>query len=222
MKIIILVGPGEVGKRNAALKLRKQFDADSITTLDLKTNSEADLDLSLSSSSLFSTGPRLVVVENTPDRLDLEKFIKTGTNLTLLLLSGNPRVDSKILTSAKKIKAQIISFEGEKELTAFPYLDNLIEGKKEAFVELNKLLSEYGGMYVLAMVYYLLRRNILPLPKFPFMQKKIKSQKQKYNLEDWKKLYKLVLASEFDIKSGNLTEDLGLVLVTQKFIEQSF
>lgn len=218
MKIIVLYGPGEVGKRNNTLKLKKQFDADATTTLDLKSATEADLEMSLSSSGLFATGPKLVVVENTPDRLDLEKFFKKESDSTLLFLAGSPRVDSKILSSAKKVGAQILSFEGERELTAFPYLDNLIEGKKGALLELDKLLKEYGGMYILAMIFYLLRRNILPLPKSDFMQKKIKLQKQKYNLEDWQIFYKLTLMTEFNIKNGDTEESLGLLMLTQKFI----
>ncbi|MFH0937237.1 MAG: hypothetical protein V1808_03005 [Candidatus Daviesbacteria bacterium] len=220
MKIILLLGAGETAKRNQALKIKKEFSPDDISTIDLKEQSEKDLEMALSSTSLFGSGQRLVIVENVPDKLDLENIKSADDNVTLLLLADTPRADCSLLKIAKKLKATIYSFEGEKELTAFPFIDNLIEGKKTAFLELEKLLAEYGGMYVLAMIYYLLRRNLLPSPASSFMKEKIGRQKRKYNLEDFEVFYKTALETEFYIKSGFTDEKMGLVTLTQKIIGQ--
>lgn len=206
MNIILLYGAGEVSKRNYLVKIKKEFSPDQISQIDFKQNSLADLELVMSSGSLFEIGERLIIVENVPDKIDLETIKKINGSFTLILLAAHPLLTSPILQTAKKIGAKIYAFEGEKELTAFPFLDNLIEGKKQVFIELEKLLSEYGAMYVLTMIYYLLRRNILPLPSSDFMKKKIQQQKNKFDLEDFAKFYFQTLETEFKMKSG-VTED---------------
>ncbi|MBI4037265.1 hypothetical protein HY385_02480, partial [Candidatus Daviesbacteria bacterium] len=221
MKINLLIGLGEVGKREAALKIKKQFSPDDITQLDLKITSDSDLKMAFSSNSLFGESDRLIILENVSDSLDLTKLPQIDS-LTVLILASSPKENAKIITTAKKLGANIVSFEGEKELSAFSYLDNLIEQKSSALLELDKLLKEYGGMYVLAMVYYLLRRNLLPLPNSPFLQNKITSQKQKYSHDDWIKLYQLTLGTDFAIKNGVTTEELGLFQLTEKIISGQF
>ncbi len=216
MKIIVLYGVGEVGKRNEALKIRKQFSPDNTTQIDLKGAPLRELEMQLASPSLFITDSRLIVVENVPDSLDLQK-ISGDSGLTLLIVANSPKAESTLLQSAKKSAAKLLLFEGEKELTAFPFLDALIEKKKVSFMELHKLMSEYGGIYTLTMVYYLLRRNLLPLPSSDFMRKKILSQKEKYSPQDWINLYRQTLETEFKIKSGLMTEDFGLDFLTEKF-----
>lgn len=218
MKIIVLHGPGEVGKRAEALRIRKQFSPDATAVLDLKQDGLDKLEMALSSVSLFESGLRLVVVENAPDKLDLTTLTQVGDEVHLLVIAGSPKAATSLMQSSGKIKAKVLSFEGERELSVFPYLDNLIEQKKEAHVELQKLLSEYGGMYVLTMVYYGLRRNILPLPASSFAAKKISSQKGRFDMAGWEKFYRLAILTEFNIKSGKISEDLGLLRLTQAII----
>lgn len=180
-------------------------------------NSPQDTQSVLLRSSSFEDGERLVVVENVPDKMDLEAFKKTAGEVTLVLLAAHPTSTAPILQTAKKLGAKIYSFEGEKELTAFPFLDNLIEGKKEVFLELDKLLLGYGGMYTLTMIYYLLRRNILPLPSSDFMKKKIQKQKQEFSLKDFEKFYQKTLETEFKIKSGLTDEKNALTSLVRQF-----
>lgn len=222
MKIVVLTGPGEVGKRGELLKIKQQFASENITTLDLKQASLTELTTSLSSRSLFETGKRLVVAENAPEKLDLEELGKIIEEVILVLVAASPRSDSKLLQSTKKIGARVIGFEGEKELSAFPFVDALLEGKKEALIELPKLLEEYGGMYILTMIFYGLRRNLLPLPSSGFMQKKILSQKKRFSESDWEKLYGLTLEAESSIKSGLLPEKLALVRLVHSILMKTF
>lgn len=221
MKIILLSGPGEIGKRNEILKLKKQFSPDCVITCDLQEKSLEDLKIALSSNLLFATGPRLLVVENVTDQINLQTLAVSDPDLTLLLKADSLKSDSSLLTSAKKLRAKIFLFEGEKELSAFPFLDYLIEKRKQAFLELEKLLKEYGSMYVLVMIYYLLRRNILPLPQNEFARRKIQAQKQKYQLSDFENFYKLALILEFSIKSGALEEKLGLTSFVQSMVGEN-
>lgn len=218
MKIILLYGPGEVNKRAQMLAVKQRFPKEAVFVYDLSLNQLADIDLDLKSLSLFETSDKLIIVENTPDGVDLKKLVKQNNTATILFLAASPKPTARLLSSAKEINAKVMKFEAEQEILAFPFLDNLIEGKKEAFGELHRLLNAYGGMYILFMIYYLLRRNLLPLPQSAFMQKKIKTQQQKMTIPDWQTLYLMVLKTDFDIKSGNLPEPLALTKLTQEFI----
>ena len=218
MKMILLYGPGEAQKRSEALKIRRQFDLGCISILDFKQAGLKDLEISLSSSTLFDTGPRLVVAENMTDSFDLTRVKSVQDPVTLLILGINLKVNGVLLQSAKKMGATVYLFEGDRELSAFPFLDSLIEQKPQAFLELDKLLIEYGPMYTLTMIYYLLRRNILPLPPSAFIRQKIERQKRPFKDDDWERFYYLTLKTEFDIKSGKVPENLGLVRLSQAII----
>lgn len=218
MKIVVLLGSGESKKQEETRRIKQQFLPDAVFLFDLSVKKISDIDLAVTSLSLFEVSDKLIVIENTPDDLDLKKLVKANNPSTLLFLASSPRINSKLLSSAKEINAKTIVFEAEKEISAFPYLDNLIEGKKEVFGKLQELLDGYGGMYIFAMIYYLLRRNFLPLPSSSFMKDKIKSQKQQFSLGDWQKLYYLTLETDFAIKSGILPEKIALTKLTQEFI----
>lgn len=218
MKVVIFSGPGEVGKRTEVLRIKKQYSQDSVIHFDLKQNGLADLENALFTVPLFAADQRLIIAERLPITFNLDKFSQIGNEVTMIITVTDMKADSVILKSAKTNNAKIINFEGEKELSAFPFVDNLLEKKSIALAELYKLLSEYGGMYILSMIYYGLRRNILPLPSSPFAQKKIRGQKENYKPDDFEKLYALTLKTEADIKSGKTTEDMALVKLTQAFI----
>ncbi len=217
MKVLIFKGLGEVSKRDAVLNLKKQYKPEDLIILDGKQTDLAKIKDALTLNSLFSEGDRLIIVENPLESLDLTKIQLEGN---LLLVCQNLKVESSLYKSAIKLGAKITSFDGEKEISVFPFLDSLIERKKVAIIELQKLLYEYGGIYVLSMIYYLLRRNLLPLPNSSFMSKKIKKQKGDFLIGDWRSLYKETLSTEFKIKSGAIKEDMGLELLVIKFIER--
>lgn len=218
MNIFLLYGPGEVAKRSQLIKIKHQFDPASISVLDLQQVKQSELDNLLLSTPLFSD-QRLIVVENTQASFNLEDLDRLSSNdsSTIVFVSSALNSNSKLLITGQKLGARIIYFEGEKELSAFPYLDSLIEQKKEAFLELEKLRVEYGGMYIISMVYYLLRRNCLPLPTGSFIRQKIRSQKEKISPRDFQAFYKQTLEIEYKIKNGVLNEKLGLTKLTDFF-----
>jgi DNA polymerase III delta subunit len=218
MEIVLLYGPGLVAKRNHLVKIKSNFSADNVIVVDVKSEGLDKVSQLIQSMPLFATSSRLIVVENIPDNTDLALLSQGEDSLTVLIVADSPRADSKLLSSAKKMKIKLIQFEAEKEVTAFPFVDSLLEGKKTAFVELEKLLKEYGGMYTLSMIYYGLRRNLLPAPPSSFMRQKVESQKRRFKESDWQRLYRLTLETESDIKSGKTDEKQGLFRLTQQFI----
>lgn len=215
MSLVLLHGPAQSSKRLEAAKIKKQFEEENISVFDFK-KTEVSFEEILATKSLFQTGKRLMVVENPPVDFDLKDSSSDDT--TILIVAGVLKEQSSLLLAVKKLSGKIIFFAGDKEVSAFPYLDNLIEGKKGALLELDKLLDEYGQMYVFSMIYYLLRRNILPLPASSFMKSKINTQKSKYSLEDFKKFYQQVLETEFSIKNGSTDGKIALTFLTQKII----
>lgn len=218
MKIIILHGPGQSAKRAELLRIKKMYPPENIASVDLKQEDLSQLQKLISCLPLFGTGEMLVIAENTPESLDLGKVDQSAGELTLVLVADKLGVNTVLFKSAAAQKAAIRSFEGEKEITAFPFLDNLLEKRPRSFLELEKLLQQYDGFYVLVMIYYGLRRNLLPLPASNFASRKISSQKRLYQLKDFARLYRLTLTTEFALKSGQVEERSSLACLVQLFI----
>lgn len=223
MKVVVLTGPGIIAKRDYLLKIKQKFTHETITVIDLKSDTLEKLSSSLVSLSLFSSSnKRLVIIENAPESLELDKYESSDPDLGIVLLVDHLKATSKLAVSLKKLNATITPFEGEKELSAFPFVDALLEGKfPTAFIELDKLLKEYGGIYILSMIFYGLRRNLLPLPPSSFMKNKILTQKKNFKDSDWAKLYKITLETDWKLKTGQLSEELGLGLLLERFREIS-
>lgn len=217
MQISLLYGPGESAKREQLLKIKRQYPEDTIN-LDLKHHGLVEINDAIATRSLFDQGKRLVVVENANKGLDL-KELRAGDDQThLVVVAANLEAISSLLKSAQALKAAVLNFEAEKEQSVFPYLDYLIEKKPQALVELEGLLSGFGGIYILTMIYYGLRRNVLPPPTSPFMTKKIDQQRRFLAEGDIEKLYRLTLETEFKIKSGLVEERVGLTQLTAQIL----
>ncbi|MCL4366916.1 hypothetical protein M1563_01995 [Patescibacteria group bacterium] len=219
MKVVLFYGPGESQKRAEAMHLKEQFKAECVSIVDLKNSNVVNLADLIAQTSLFETDPKLIVVENVPENFDLEKININTSEGTLLLLGQNLKDNSALVTKTHSLQGLIKRFEGEKELQAFAYLDCLLEGQQNAFVELAKLLSEYDGVYLISMIYYLLRRNLLPLPSSNFLRQKITRQKQALTEGDWLKLYQLTLEAEYKIKSGQFPDNPALFTLTEAFLQ---
>lgn len=218
MKLVILSGLGETKKREALFQLKQRFTTDLVTTVDLKENSIAQLKNIIFSTPLFFKEARLVVVENCPDKFDLEAVFQKENQIALILVMANPH--QEVIKKAQTLQAQIMSFPEEKETSVFPYLDYLIERKEASFLELNKLLQNYNWMYILTMIYYLLRRNLLPLPASEFARKKIIAQQKFLKEESLEKLYLLTLQTEYKIKNGLMEGNTALYFLTEKIIKE--
>lgn len=216
MKVHILYGSGEGAKRSYISKLKSPYESDNVTTVDLKVSSLGDLSRSLISPSLFGNDKRLVIVQNLSKNFDLSLLNSDDPSLSVVIvLVGD---DATLIKQAKERSFNILEFSGEREITAFAYLDYLLEGKSQAFLELNKLLDSFGGIYIISMIYYGLRRNFLPLPASSFVQKKIINQKSRFNLAKWEELYTNILKAEQDLKTGMGEEKIILTKLTQYFL----
>lgn len=218
MKIIIFYGNGEVSKREESLKLRKSFPKEAVTLVDFKIDGLERLKNLITSPSLFFSGPRLIVLDNIADKFDLEELQNNDQSLTLLVVGDDFKATSLLLTSAKKLKSTIKTFDLGEEVSVFPLLDSLLEKKSTSLLQAEKITENYSGIYLLTMIYYLLRRNLLPLPSATFVRNKIIQQKKDYQEEDFQKLYFLTLETEYKIKSGAVDESNGVFKVVSSFL----
>lgn len=218
MKLIILYGAGLVGLNNKLISLKKEFSSFPLTEIKGSEVSLQKLILELSSQDLFSKG-RLVILEDPQEDLDLEKLPLTDDLILVVKINKNLAANSKFLKSAQIIKGQILFFPEEKELSIFPFLDSLAEKSPKAYIELEKLQKEYGSQYIITMIYYLLRRLLVPPKNLPLWSaKKLEKQRLIFSLEKVKNFYRQVLELDYKIKVGLIEEKIALIKLTNKFL----
>lgn len=216
-KIIILHGNGLSAISNKLISIKKGFDPLAILSLSSREKDFATALMEISTGQLFSQN-RLIILEDFDD-VDLDK-LPEDENLTLVLrFSKDLRENSVLLKQAYKKKAQILLLSEEKEKNIFPFLDELAEKNPQSLKKLNRLLEEFGGQYILTMIFYLLRRLLMSPKKLPsFVVQKINKQKQNFPLEKIKELYRYALETDFKIKTGVIEEKLGLTLLVDKIL----
>jgi len=222
--ILIIHGSGISGISQKISLIKKGFDGFSITEISSKNQNLEQALISASTSQLFSE-KRLVILEDFDPSVYagqgvLEK-LPDDPGLTLILkFSKKIPAASPLLKQAPKLNAQVILFEEKDEQSVFPFLDSLAEKQKKSFGMFENLYEEYGGQYLLTMIYYMLRRLLMePKKNLPgFVIQKIDRQKRNFPLEKVKELYKFALETDFKMKSGLLEERMGLTLVVNKVL----
>lgn len=222
MNLIILHGNGLSAISQKLSDIKKNFDPLEIQTLSGKEWDFEGVVIELSTPQLFSD-KRLVVLEDfdppAGGQMGLDKLPDDPDLTVVLKISKILTQNSVILKQAAALKAQIFQFSEKDETSIFPFLDNLAEKRTQAFLDLEKYLGEWGGQYVLTMIFYLLRRLIMKPKKLPeFVIRKIERQKKNFSLEEIKNLYKQTLETDFKIKSGLLEEKLGITLLVNKIL----
>ncbi|MBI2595229.1 hypothetical protein HYW46_00650 [Candidatus Daviesbacteria bacterium] len=219
MNLIIMHGSGLSALSHKLSAIKKGFDQISITELNCKDVGLGQVLAAIATPQLFSD-KRLVILEGFDPGFKLTG-LPEDENLTVVLKSNKKlTASSEILKSTASSKPQVILFEEKGETNIFPFLDMLAEKKGGAFGQLENYLEEWGGQYVLTMIFYMLRRLILPVKKLPpFIAKKIELQKKNFRLEKITFLYKEALETDFKIKNGLIGDKLGLTMLVEKIIK---
>ncbi len=218
MQLFVLHGPSEVALNNKLLNIKNQFEGAEISQLNGKEINFGQLLTELGSMGLFA--PARLVIINNPEDLEIEKLTDLENVALVLVYSKTLASNSKVLKAAIFKKAQVMNFPESAEVSVFPFLDALAEKRPQAFEQLQILLKQYGGQYILTMIFYLLRRFVMsPKSLPPFILKKHNLQKKNFPEERIKELYRLVLETDFKIKSGLIDEGMGLLMLTKKFLK---
>lgn len=222
MTLIIVHGNGLVAAQNKLVQIKKGFDLLSTTVISGKELDFSEAILGSSTGGLFSE-KRLMILEDFDEKkIDLEKLPSDDPDLTLVIkINKTLTAASSLIKTATKLKAQIYSFSERDETNIFPFLDSLADkNASESLKMLNSYLAEWGGQYVLTMIFYMLRRLIMPIKNLPpFVIKRVESQRRNFSQEKITALYKEALETDFKIKSGLLDERNGLTLLVNKIIQ---
>lgn len=223
MKLVILHGNGLAGISNRLSQIKKDFDPLSITEVNGKKQSLESVLAEISTPQLFSE-QRLVILEDFDPALtgagqSLEKLPHEDGLTVVLKFSKLLPSSSVILKEAVKLNAQVMALTEKDETPIFPFLDNLSDKKPLAFVQVDQLLKEYGSQYLLAMIFFMLRRLINPPKNLPpFVIKKLEKQKQNFGGSKITEIYQAALETDFKIKKGLIEEKIGLTMLVQKIL----
>lgn len=158
---------------------------------------------------------KLVVLTNPQADLNLEKYAKVDVEVVMFF--------DKALTSSSlflKIKnAQEFIFEKKPDKTIFTFLDLLGDKNPKAFSLFDKLFDEFGDQYLLTMLFYLFRRQILTNTRMPdSIKQKMEKQRQNFPKERLKTLYRTTLETDYKIKTGMIEPKIGLFLLVEQII----
>lgn len=218
MKLIIIHGSGLVAILNKVASYKKTFDLLETLTMSSKTHSFSEVLLNLATPDLFCE-KKLVVLEDFDENLPIDKF-STFLDLTVIIkFSKSLPANSKIMSAARLLKAIVINLEEDKETTIFPFLDAVSEKNHKALRLLDNLINEYGCLYVMTMLGFMLRRLILP-PKntAPFFMKKLEIWKRNFPVKELKSSYWDLIQSEFKVKQGLQEDKVELFNLTVKLL----
>lgn len=219
MPIAIFHGNGLSAISQATSKIKQGFDPLSIIQMSGRSSTWNQARLALASGDLFA-GKRLVILEDFEPDFDLAKLTLDDQVTLVLRFAKTIPATSLTFKSVQSLKVQISRFEEKDEVSVFPFLDDLADQKHTALVKLEELLEEYGGQYILTMIFYLLRRMVYSPKKLPpFIAQKIARQKMNFPKEKISELYRQALGADFKIKSGLIEDRLGLLLVAQNFLK---
>lgn len=214
MKLVILHGGGFSAILNKISSIKKDFDASSTMLINGKEVSFNQAILTLSTPLLFSN-KRLAILENFEDTIQLEKLPNDEELLVVIKFPKALNANSLLLKIAYKLKAQVIIFNEEKEISIFPFLDCLTSRDPKALIFLDKLLNEYGCQYILTMLFYMFRRLVVsPKNISSYNLTKLEKGRMNFPIEKIKYFYQEILKTDFKIKSGLISDKQALISLT--------
>lgn len=218
MPILVYHGNGLTAISNAISKIKSGFQGEAINEMNGKNSSIDQVRIAAATPGLFADS-RLLVLENFTEKVDISD-LSDDPLVTIIFRFNKPLPAASVfLKSAKLIKAQIQEFSEADEISIFPFLDLLGERKNAALVQFERVYTEYGGQYILTMLYYFYRRMIVVPKKTPaFALQKLDRQKRNFPPEKITELFFHTLETDFKIKSGFIEDKLGLTLVIEKIL----
>lgn len=217
MKLTLLYGTDQVAIANTLLRIRSDHPSAEVIELEGAKISTPELKAALGTQGLFGSD-RLVLVHKPSEELNLTG-LEFGETSLVFISEKELKADSALVLSTKPLHPQVINCNIIQAVTAFPFLDLLFQKNPKVYIELEKLLAEFGTQYVLTMIGYGLRRLILPSKSSSdFMHKKLDTQKRIFPEEVRAYYYRELLETDFEIKQGEITEKTALVSLIEKFL----
>lgn len=218
MKIIIIHGGDTTASLKKLVLVKGEFSSFPLLQINGKELTAPQLRDHFASQDLFSS-KQLIIVENPPENLYISEVDSQSENIVVFYFSKSLPARSKILSFPKTLLATVLSFPKRETVTVWPFLDFIFSKSPISFVELEKLLPEYGGQYILTMLSFGLRRLVLSSKSAGgFNEQKILNQKKIFTLEKIRYLYQQILGADFKIKSGLIEEKIAITRLLEKFL----
>ncbi len=200
------------------IDIKKNFVLDEISEFNAKNDDFNLVLLEVATPQLFSQ-TRLIILENYEEKLDIDKLSIDPEVQIIFRFSKELSAKNFLLEEIKKRKGQIILLSEKDEKRVFKFLDYLTEKDKKVFSELEKLYDEFGGQYILTMIFFQLRKFITPNSNLPsFVLQKLDNQKKFFNYEKILNTYRDVLETDYKIKSGEIDDKTALTLLINRII----
>lgn len=218
MKLLLLHGSAKIASRKKLIDIKQKFDTNNVIVFEEGANLQTILG-SLSTPSLFSN-EQLMILENPSE--DFTNYqLPTGNYQLILWVDHEVSEKKPVMEFIKKLKGEVLFFPEAKEVSIFPFLDQLAVKDKRAFLEINKLKKAgFDTQYFITMIFYLLRiLAVTPKSAPAFVKNKLERQRKNFSLEKIKELYKDILEIDFKIKSGLLEKSQAEFLLVNKFID---
>ena len=219
MKLIVLHGNGQVALSKRLSLIKSEFDELEISLFDGRQIDFAQALIEILTPQLFSE-KRLVIFENFDEKIDLEKLGQDDSLTLVFRFNKGLSANSKFLSQAKALKAEIILQNESDEVSIFPFLDRIVQKDKSALRDLDKLIDERGGQYLITMFGFMLRRLIVIPSNLPtFILTKAKSNQKNFSQAKVKELYLKLIETDFKIKSGLIEEKMGIMLFLNAILD---
>ncbi len=207
MRIFILHGSGESEILKKIDLIKKDFDPLYIFNISAKNIKDLRSLPEILSSGLFNE-KRLIILEDIDEDVNLENLPK-NENLTVVFKFLKTLSPKSRYLSLKN--ATIFSFPEEREISIFPFLDEISEKNPKALGKVEDFYNKYKGQYIVTMLYFSMRRLILPLKtKNYFALNKLEKLKKNFSRETISKFYFEILETDNKIKLGFLDEKLAV------------
>lgn len=209
MNVYILHGAGESAILKKIDLIKKDFDPLSIFTLNVKNVKDLRSLAEISSSGLFIER-RLIILDDIDEDANLEN-LPEDENLTIVFKFSKALPARSRLLSLRRKSVVVFFSPEEREVSIFPFLDEVNEKNPKALGKIEGFYNQYGGQYILTMLYYSMRRLILPLKtKNAFVLSKLDKLKKNFSREKMLKFYFEILETDNKVKLGLLDEKLAV------------
>lgn len=215
-KLLLLHGPAVTSSRKKLSEIKKGFDPANVVVFE-PGSSVGRIIADVQTVPIFGQD-RLFILENPPEDID---YRLSPADYWLIFWFDHEVGEKKPLMSwLRQSKGEALFFKEEKEVSVFPFLDDLGNKDKNAFVKLNRLKAEnLDSQYIIAMIFYLLRSLTVIKKNAPeFVRQKQLRQKKNFSAADLVKLYRFVLETDFKIKSGLLEPEQAEFSLVSRFI----
>lgn len=179
MPVVIFHGDNTTVINTKIDEMKKSYPASAIERFSLKNDSFDQLLMKLSTPSFFDEQRLLIVYESDEKKIEIEKLIVDANTTVAFSFAKELPASSLLIKWANEKSIRVVAISQPQDKRIFTFLDLLAEKDPKALSLLDDLIADFGCVYLLTMIIFLLRRLILPTGNVPsFIEAKLTKQKK--------------------------------------------